>query len=151
MSVSPELVERARQFLGDTGEPEDWIWSNTQIEEFVAAGYSEYSYGVRDSTSLLVDDHTQGLKLARSYALYELATNTALFFKWRDQQKDVDRSMTPEMCRRIGKDLWEQVMRHRESMAVVVGIGGRNVPQGGILQMNPGKTASDRTVERPWK
>lgn len=145
--ASSELISRARKMLGDDDpDPANWIWETAQVGEFIDQGFSEYTYGVRDSSSTDPDDVTQGMKLARSYALYELATNTALFFKWRDSNQDVDRSMTPEMARRIGKDLWEQVMKHREEKGKSVGVEGKSKPQGGMMTFSPG----DRTQGRAW-
>src|SRR5262245_10928291 len=114
--ASYDLIARFRQMIGDL-VVESQVWTDDQSGECIDEGFLEYTYGARtegDETAS-VDDTTQSLKLARSYAMYELASNTALFFKWRDQQKDIDKSMTPEMCRRIGKDLHEQVMGHRKA------------------------------------
>jgi hypothetical protein len=107
----------------------------------------EYTYGNRTINEAEGDDATAALMLAHSTAMYELASNAALFFRWKDQQEEIDKSMTPEMCRRIGKDLWERVMAQRKAKEEGVGESeGKNQAQGGQMDMN----VPDRTSPRTW-
>jgi hypothetical protein len=153
--MTSSYIPDLRQRIGDTDpNPAKQVWSDEQLDEWLDGGFSEWTYGSRSEAAgdLTSDDITQGMKLAHSSAMYELATGTAAFFKWKDQQKEFDRSMTPESCRRIGKDLWEQVNQHRKGVqTLVTDEAGRKIAQGGLMQFDPGKAFTDRTVERPWR
>lgn len=146
-------IDALRKRIGDTSTDESaQVWADEQLDEWIAQGISEWTYGARSEAddNLTLDDVDMSLKLAHSSAMYELATGTALFFKWRDQQKDIDKSMTPESCRRIGKDLWEQVNAHRKAKHDALGEPKLRA-HGGISQFDAGSTLADRTRERGWK
>ena len=152
--MASAFIEELRRRVGDTDpDPTKQLWSDDQLDEWIAQGMSEWTYGerVEASGTLSRDDIDQGLKLAHSSAMYELATGTVLFFKWRDQHKEMDKTMTPESCRRIGKDLWEQVNQHRKDREAKTDKDPqRKVAQGGVAQFDAGSTATARTPERPW-
>ena len=143
------LIDKLRELLGDIDQDSE-VWDDAQLSAMIDEGVSEYTYGQRTHADGSDDDITQGMKLARSIAMYELASNTALFFKWRDQQKEIDKSMTPEMARRIGKDLHAQVMQHRKAKDNNEGEQERATAQGGIAQFDAGTTAAERTEARRW-
>ena len=153
--MASAYIDDLRKRIGDTDpDPAKQVWADDQLDQWIAQGISEWSYGARseDAGNLEDGDVNMGLKLAHSSAMYELASGTALFFKWRDQQKEIDKSATPESCRRIGKDLWEQVNKQRQDKKRSTEEDpARRVAQGGTMQFDPGSGFSDRTPERPWK
>jgi hypothetical protein len=57
--------------------------------------------------------------------------------------------MVPETCRRIGKDLWEQVNSLRKNKTAEAVTATRAA--GGVMQFDPGSSMSDRTGERKWR
>lgn len=143
MTTTPAAyIRKLQKRVGDDDE-DARLWDDDQLGEWIEAGMSEYTYGGRDINSATDDDVTASLMLAHSSAMYELASNAALFFKWKDQQKEIDKSMTPEMCRRIGKDLWERVMAHRKAKDANVGEAEeKDRAQGGVIEMDiPGRPA----------
>ncbi len=140
-----------RTLMGDT-DTEAEIWSDAQLNLFIDMGYSEYTYGQRAEvaaaplTAGTPDDRTQALKLAKVQAYEALHRDTVLFFKWKNQQKEIDRTMTPESCRLMAKDIWAQVNAHRTSKEGLVGEEATAKPQGTNMQM----VIPDRTAPRPW-
>ena len=148
MPITPAaIIRKLQKRIGDDDE-DARIWDDDQLGEWVEAGMAEYTFGARDIDSATSDDLTQMFKLAHSSAMYELASNTALFFAWKDQQEEIDKSMTPESCRRIGKDLWEQVIAHRKAKEEGIGEDEeeKDRAQGGIMDM----TTPERSGARDW-
>lgn len=148
MPTTPaSYIRKLRHRLGDE-DSDSYIWTDDQLGEWIEAGMEEYTYGARDITAAIEDDVTAALMLAHSSAMYELASNASLFFAWKDQQKEIDKSMTPEMCRRIGKDLWERVMAQRKAKGDNVGGAEeeKDRAQGGIMQME----IPERATRRDW-
>lgn len=134
-----------RTLLGDN-DADNEVWGDTQLGLFIDEGYSEYTYGERTEANGTKDDRTQALKLAKARAYEELHSNTALFFKWKDQSKEVDRTMTPDTCRLMAKDLWTQVMAHRTALQNRTGVLDANRAQGTNMQM----TEPGRHPPRTW-
>lgn len=129
-----------RTLLGDT-DTENEIWSNAQLGLFIDLGYGEYTYGKRtEADGGTADDRVQAIKLAKVQAYEELHRDTSLFFKWKTQQKEVDRTMTPETCRLMAKDIWMQVHAHRKSLEAQIGDPDTKRAQGTNMQFgDPGR------------
>lgn len=143
-------ITRFRKVVGDTDTASE-LWTDSQLSDFIDDGVVEYTFGESTTWEAAGDDEkVQGFKLAHVTVLRELATDVMLFFKWKDQNKEVDKSMTPGNAGRLAKEIHAEVMAHRKAKKADTDTEERKRAQGGKMDLDPGSAQSDRTSARGW-
>lgn len=131
------LKELRGRIKDNKSDDTKWAFFNSELQSFLDRAIAQHTGSERTELDATEDDLAMAMQLAHAYALHSLATDKVRFFKWRDGNESVDKSMLPQNCIRLANSILDQYnaeMDRRLEKAKVAGFAEKR--EGRLMRFN---------------
>ena len=133
-------IDALREMIGDN-VPDDtsWAFFNSELQGFITKSVAIHTAALKTEGSSDAAEIAQALTLSHAKVMYKLATDKRVFFKWKDGNESVDKTMQMSNCVKLAQALIDEYETlERLKLDTKKETGFSSSPAGGLLEFRGG-------------